>query len=174
MRSISSLTKKGQLNALGPAIIALVIAAVFLVLGLIVIQSTLETDVISKANSRTVVNETVATVNQAGDYLGGSADPACSASIIRVINASTGLEVPSTNYSVTDCQIFQVGGGYHNNTPWNVTYSYTYGDQAYSQGNETIVGLGGFADFWEIIVLAIVITIVIGLLLSVFGGRARR
>ncbi len=48
------------------------------------------------------------------------------------------------------------------------------GTDAYAAANDTIVGLATFADFWEIIVLAIVITIVIGLLLIVFGGRARR
>jgi len=50
----------------------------------------------------------------------------------------------------------------------------TAGTEAYNAANLTIVGLGTFADFWEIIVLAIVITVVIGLLLVVFGGRGRR
>lgn len=50
----------------------------------------------------------------------------------------------------------------------------TAGTEAYDAANETLVGLGTFADFWEIIVLAIVITVVIGLLLVVFGGGARR
>ena len=31
--------------------------------------------------------------------------------------------------------------------------------EAYSAANKTVVGLGTFADFWEIIVLAIVITL---------------
>jgi len=47
----------------------------------------------------------------------------------------------------------------------------TVGTDAYVAANATLVGLGTFADFWEIIVLAIVITVVIGLLLVVFGGR---
>ena len=45
---------------------------------------------------------------------------------------------------------------------------------AYKAANKTIAGLATFADFWEIIVLAIVITVVIGLLLVIFGGRGRR
>ena len=49
----------------------------------------------------------------------------------------------------------------------------TSGTEAYTAANKTIVGLGTFADFWEIIVLAIVITVVIGLLLVVFGGGRR-
>jgi hypothetical protein len=34
--------------------------------------------------------------------------------------------------------------------------------------------MASFSDFWEIIVLAIVISVVIGLLLTVFGGRTGR
>lgn len=50
----------------------------------------------------------------------------------------------------------------------------TSGTEAYTAANLTVEGLGTFADFWEIIVLAIVITVVIGLLLVVFGGGRRR
>lgn len=50
----------------------------------------------------------------------------------------------------------------------------TAGTEAYEAANLTVVGLGTFADFWEIIVLAIVITVVIGLLLVVFGERGGR
>lgn len=50
----------------------------------------------------------------------------------------------------------------------------TAATEAYEAANKTVVGLGKFADFWEIIVLAIVITVVIGLLLVVFGGRSKR
>jgi len=46
--------------------------------------------------------------------------------------------------------------------------------EAYNASNLTVVGLGTFADFWEIIVLAIITTVVIGLLLAVFGGRRGR
>ena len=50
----------------------------------------------------------------------------------------------------------------------------TAATDAYEAANLTLVGLGTFADFWEIIVLAIIISVVIGLLLTVFGGGARR
>lgn len=49
----------------------------------------------------------------------------------------------------------------------------TVGSEAYKAANETVVGLGTFADFWEIIVLAVVIAVVIGLLLVVFSARGR-
>jgi uncharacterized membrane protein YhaH (DUF805 family) len=47
----------------------------------------------------------------------------------------------------------------------------TSGTDAFVAANKTVVGLATFADFWEIIVLAIVITVVISLLLVVFAGR---
>lgn len=51
---------------------------------------------------------------------------------------------------------------------WDQTDS---GTEAYSAANETIVGMGKFADYWDLIVLAIVITVVISLLLVVFSLR---
>jgi len=86
--------KKGQVQSIAPAILALVFAAIVLVFGLVITQSLRDTQV-----------------------------------------------------STTD---------------------------AYQAANKTIAGLATFADFWEIIVLAIVITVVIGLLLVIFGGRGRR
>lgn len=94
MRNIFSQKKRGQINNLAPAILALVFAAVVLVFGLVI-----------------------------------------------------GQELRDTQTAATD---------------------------AYIAANKTVVGLGTFADFWEIIVLAVVITVVIGLLLLVFGGRKQR
>ncbi len=48
------------------------------------------------------------------------------------------------------------------------------GTDAFIAANDTVVGLATFADFWEIIVLAVVITVVIGLLLVVFSGSRMR
>ena len=50
----------------------------------------------------------------------------------------------------------------------------TAATDAYVAANDTISGLATFADFWEIIVLAVVISVVIGLLLVVFGGGSKR
>jgi len=94
---LKPLSKKGQLNTLAPAILALVFAAIVLVFGLVITQSLRDT---------------------------------------------TGTAAAPTT--------------------------------AYNAANDTIAGLATFADFWEIIVLAIVIAVVIGLLLVVFGGRSRR
>lgn len=47
----------------------------------------------------------------------------------------------------------------------------TAGSVAYAAANKTVAGLGTFADFWSIIVLAIVIAVVVGLLLLVLSSR---
>ena len=95
------MSKKGQIQSLAPAMIALVLAAVLLVFGLIMLQELRDTAVV--AGSASLLNDT-----------------------------------------------------------------------AFTAANATIIGMGTFADFWEIIVLAIVISIVIGLLLMVFGGSSQR
>ena len=47
----------------------------------------------------------------------------------------------------------------------------TTGSEAFTAANKTVVGLGTFADFWSIIVLAVVIAVVVGLLLMVLSSR---
>ena len=49
----------------------------------------------------------------------------------------------------------------------------TTGTEAWTAANDTLTGLASFSDFWTIIVLAVVITVVIGLLLVVFGGAGQ-
>ena len=165
--------KRGQVGALSGNVIGLGIAAIVLVLLLVIAQNMRDMDIVTKVNSGSAVNESLTTVNQAGDALDADTNPACVATIVRVINGSTGIEVPSTNYTTVGCIVYQVGGGYNNNTPWNVTYSFTYADQAYVAGNKSIVGLATFADFWVIIVLAIVAAVVIGIIFGVFSRKAR-
>jgi len=45
------------------------------------------------------------------------------------------------------------------------------GTEAREAANETLVGMGKFSDYWDLIVLAIVITVIISLLLVVFSLR---
>jgi len=172
MGKLISLSKKGQVNTLVPAIIAIIIAATFLVLGLVMLQSIRDIDIVTQANTASVANESV-TPTDAGTALAANTNYACAATISQVLNDSGGIiEIAPGNYSVSGCILTNLTSEYP--SAWNVTYSYTYGDEAYRAGNETVVGLGTVADFWEIIILAVVVSIVIGLLLTVFGGRKQR
>jgi len=93
-------SKKGQLSGLSGSILGLLLAAIFLILGMVILQSIKDTDIVDTGTS---INETV-----------------------------------------------------------------------YQAVNNTLAGLGTFGDFWEIIVLAIVAAVVIGILIASFGRRSGR
>ena len=173
MRSI--LSKKSQLQTLAPSIIALVLAATLLIVGLIMIQEMRDTDVVSKANTATVTNQALGTVVSGTDEVLSTAS-ACSATSVALTNATSGAAISSGNYTYTACTVTPTPDTVWNNTAWNATYTYTYGDETYDSATATVTGMGAFADFWQIIVLAIVISIVIGLLLVLFAepGKNRR
>lgn len=163
--------KRGQLNNLAPAILALVFAAVVLVFGIIMSQELTDTPNDVLVN---VTNETGGWINTTTYTLDNANACNFNAPVITTAwNATSGAVIGSGNYTVSSAGVVSNAS----TTAWNSVnfrYTYNWGDEACLSGNATVVGLGTFADFWEIIVLAIVITIVIGLLLIVFGGRKER
>jgi len=171
--------KKAQVSSLAPAIIAMILAAFVLVTGLIMLQALRDVDSLDQELSITNINETVASVSETGTQV-ADVDAAAfnNFAISECINATTGDVIPTTNYTIIDVGYIAFTAGADaagaNNSDWNCTYSYTAGGSAFLGTNKTLVGLATFGSFWEIIVLAIVITIVIGLLLTVFGGRRAR
>ena len=169
-------SKKGQLNLLAPAVLALVFAAIILTIGLVINQEIRDTDIVSQDVTGSASNETLATVTEAGEDFANVGLPAVTCSISVVHNATDGVVIPATNYTQTNCNLASNTDTdiNFNNTNWNVTYTYAYGGSAFTASNDTVVGLGTFADFWGIIVLAIIAVVVIGLLLTVFGGRKAR
>ena len=175
-----SLSRKAQVQTLAPAIIALVLAAAILVFGLIILQELRDTEVISNTGVNSVVNETLTTVDEIGETVATAGTPAFANFVItQIVNVTNGDSISADNYTYTQAGVVSyngsaaVGEGF-NNTNWAVTYTYTGAETAYTTSNSTLAGLATFADFWEIIVLAIVISIVIGLLLIVFGGGRRQ
>jgi len=173
MKSI--LSKKGQLNALAPAILALIFAAVVLTVGLVITQKLVDTQ--DGQNTLSVSNETITAYagTENKTVAGASTCGFGTAGSVVIYNTTNDVIVlASGNYTAyTDGNIVNLSATYAI-YPLKVSYDYTWGDETCVAGNSTIVGLGTFADFWEIIVLAIVITVVIGLLLVVFGRQGRR
>ncbi len=177
MRPISTSSKRGQLNTLAPAIIALVLAGLLLIFGLIIMQELRDTDVITKANAVTVNNETLAAmVPGTGVLVARSGDVSFGGfGVITVYNNSGAVQLDTGNFTIAANGLVNGStSAIYNDTVWNVTYSFTHGDEAFSAANLTVVGLGTFANFWEIIVITVILMIVIGLLLVTFGGSRRR
>ncbi|KKL04708.1 hypothetical protein LCGC14_2613390, partial [marine sediment metagenome] len=143
--------RKGQLNTLAPAILALVFAAIVLVFGLIMTQEL--TNTTAGDTTASVTNETVLSADDSIMEITNSG--ACgfgtwNASL--VLNTSIGIAGATTNETLlegTDYTIFEANGSFANTTStWNrsdVTYTYTWGDVACEAGNKTVVGLGTFA-----------------------------
>ena len=169
--------KNGQVNTLAPAIIALIFAAIVLVFGLVMSQELRDTQ--TATILATVANESLVawtgTANQTVDKVTECGFGSITTASVVVYNVTgSNVIIPAANYTVWS------DGNMINTTDhstlraWRVSYPYTWGGEACVGANATVVGLGSFADFWEIIVLAIVITVVIGLLLIIFGGTGRR
>ena len=177
MRNLIS-SKKGQtVQSLPMIIMTLVFAAIILVMGLIITQEL--TDTTSGDQTGTVAaNETLTLT--AASIVSPAHTHATDCGYASWTPTAVYNDTDGTNetLAVTTDYTVNADGTLTNVTYWEtplfVTYTYTWGGITCEQANLTVVGLGTFADFWEIIVLAIVITIVIGLLLVVFGGRRER
>jgi len=170
-------SRRAQTQNLAPAMIALVLAAMFLVFGLIMTQELRDTDAIDKVTQETVLNETeTRVINETPIYVDGTLTGYGGNSFVltSVDNGTTDI---TGNFSMTSTgQIYFTGTTAINNNTANRRINYTYwrGDEAYLGANKSLSGMATFADFWEIIVLAIVISVVIGLLLIVFASRSNR
>lgn len=171
MRSIA-INKKGQtgIAALPSSVIGLGIAGISLVLMLVVLSEMVDVDTVKKTLSSSIVNETI-TPSDTGTALACASYPGASTfSISAAYNdTSAGTLIAAGNYSVTSAGLLKNLTSEFTTNPWNVTYTCRYGDEAYISGNASIYGIGTFADFWVIIVLAIVAAVVIGIIFGAFG-----
>ena len=179
MRSLlSKQHKKGQVGGLAPAIISLVFAGIVLVMGIIMSQGI--TDTRDGTEIGTIsVNETLTLTATSIVTPAHAHQTDCGYESWTPTAVYNDTDLGNQTLAVTTDYTINAANGTISNvtyweTPLKVTYTYTWGGEACEVGNLTVVGLGTFADFWEIIVLAIVITVVIGLLLVIFGGQQRR
>ena len=96
MRISPVLNKKGQVQLLAPAILALVFAAILLVFGLIMTQEIRDTDIVTSSLSISVVNETLTTVTYDGEIIVGANAPGFNNWVVGIVtNASSGDQVQS-------------------------------------------------------------------------------
>ncbi len=166
--------RKGQVNTLAPSILALVFAAIVLIFGIIMAQELTNTTAGNDLGTISV-NESI-TISNAGESTAVSGSKSCgftSWNPTQVLNATPDVMTEGGNFTVNagNGTLFNLTSS---GTAWKVVYTYNHGGESCDAGNLTVVGLGTFGDFWVIIVLAIVITIVIGLLLVIFGTGGRQ
>lgn len=173
MRALSS--KRGQVGNLAPAMLSLIFAAVVLIFGIIMTQSLKDNPTLK--SQFTTTNETNAWINQTTYQL--TAEDGLKTNnfaIVSIVNATggDGNVLTAANYTLNTATGTLVNASVTTWSNVNITYTYYSGGDAWDAANNTTAGLGTFGSYWEIIVLAIIISVVIGLLLSVFGGRRAR
>jgi len=162
----------------GLSVLLSVIAMLFMI-GLIVMVfviagSKLQTAVETSGSAGNFYNETVPTVNDAGDVLAqfSSYQGATGCSAIRVTNETSGTIIASGNYSLgaETCNIKYVATGVgdqqFNGTGWNVTYTFSYvtdGFEASQTINDTYNSLDDVTDWFPtfIVLTAMVVLILL-------------
>ena len=164
------------MQSLAPAILALIFAAVVLVFGLIITDNLM----LSQSNTQhTVINQSLTSVTSNSSVNSSGFCGFNSFTITSIYNATGDVLLSTGNYSSENSRtgvVLYTGVGTLYDETWNISYTFEAADDetVCSAANNTIGGLSNFSDFWAIIVLAVVIAIVIGLLLLVFGGRRER
>lgn len=92
-----------------------------------------------------------------------------SATVTSVVNSTTGETVESANYTVSTCTITLASAldNTYNNSDWNVTYTFTYAGQSYEVINDTVNGISGTTDWFDIflvigaMIVLILLTVII-------------
>lgn len=152
-------------------ILALAVAAIALIMMLVIQQGMIDSNIVDANSQASFTNATL--TDATPRVLACSTRPGASCGgITAVTNATSGHTVAASNYTQNNCLVTDLAGPYAA-VSWNVTYSCTYGEETYLSTNKTLVGMGTFGDFWQIIVLSIVGAIVIGIIFSAFGGAKK-
>jgi hypothetical protein len=159
-------------------IIMVVIVGVVLVLGIyindVIGQTMKDTNV-----AGTIANETVTgltNVSGAGDYLSVYTleDVLCTIGV--VLNATSNVTVPASNYTNVNCLMYATNGSAYTGFNVKVSYTYTYtNDTAASLASDSVVSALSTGTSWiSILVVVGFATIILTMLTSGLGGAARR
>lgn len=159
-------------------VMTLMIAGFLFVVGLMMLDD-IYVNMADDAGS--VTNETLTSVTESGENVTEATRCGFNSLSITAMNNATGAgeAISSGNYTVnTRTGVIKFAGGADttwNNSNWNVSYTYLFGNSSACEStNKTIVGQGKFGDWVDLIVLAIVITIITSMILIGFAFRRTR
>jgi len=173
------MNKKGNINQLFPAILALVLVGVLIVLGIQVLEGFQATTYTSA--SANVINETLARASTAGITLATGAatkDYACG-SLVQVLNGTTGnVVIQLANFTQTNCLVKNAtdlaAGGYTATLRYSYPYTFnniTASTNAIASTHSALETVG--STWLPIIIVVIAAGIVLGILLGAFGGKKK-
>ena len=162
---------KAQLGNLQTIIIALVVIGLILGIGFLVMEE-FQDNLDNKV--ATIYNETLTTVTEKGEFANKNYTTTninCynSFTVISAFNATnvSAILIPSSNYTVDAAAgkvSFTTGNSLsYNNTDWNITYTFQYGNESCG-GVESTINVTSKIPTWLAIV---VILLIVGILLAI-------
>jgi len=115
-------------------------------------------------------NESLTAVDEIGDDFSVSWRSEVACTLLNVTNATSALQVPSTNYTQTNCNLKSKGAdsGF-NNTNWRIYYTYTYYDygNAYDSVNKTEESGATIINYLPLLFLAIIFGAILAVVLKI-------
>ena len=177
--------KKAQIGNLQGIVLSLVVIGIVLGIGFLVLsefKDTINTDVGS------VVNETLTTVGDSvtSPEIVATSTTNCFGNFVptTVTNATSATLITSGNYTYNSNGTIWYTGiedfeGF-NNSNWNVTYTYTYGDEACGSIEDTETAMNTIPTWFTIIVILAIVGILLAIVFKVlpnasgsgsFGGK---
>jgi len=173
MRKIN---KRGNLDLILTGVFVFTLAGFLLVMGLIMLDD-IYLDIADETASP--VDETLTTVdNVTGEQVTATSNCGFHGfSVGNIANLTEGSDINSANYTVDSRTgvVKAVGTSEYADDSWVINYSYSFSNNSVCDAtNKTISGQGSFADYFDLMILAVVIAVVISLLLVVFNLRRVR
>jgi hypothetical protein len=133
------------------------------------------------AYSGTLTNETLTTVDDAGEDLSVRTLHLVDCSVTAAYNATGGEEITSGNYTETNCNVAYTGvaGGRYNNTNWDVMVDYTYKTTGIRDTLSNVsvaipIFFSNALTWFSLLSVVIVIATVVIVVRMVRGGTSRR
>lgn len=167
--------KKGQLQLITFGVITLAMAGFLLIMSMIMLDTLM---VNNNDLTLIVTNETVTPAHEAGVRIVNNGRCGFSSfTVLNLNNATSAVIIGLKNYTWGDrdgiLKFASPANEWTNvSTKLNVTYSYSYSnDSACISANETVFGMGRFADYINLIALAIIITVIISLIMVIVSRR---
>lgn len=165
--------KKGiQLNEAVGAILALVLTAMMVILGIFMISSIGSS---APAISQVVTNESGGFINSSGYRLADYNSTSCNfaaASITQVVNASSGAVIAAGNYSLNaNNTLVNLTAPIYNSV--KVSYTYQWGGPACQSAASTVSNFSNYPALVGLVGTIVFLGIVIGVLMMAFMGTRK-
>jgi hypothetical protein len=157
--------------------VVITIVGVALGLGSLIVNEIQDTDMVSVDQTNVLGNETL--TNASSMQLANSRIVASTFGLWNGTTTGT-IPIPADNYTLTcsgtsacTVEILAYGHGWSNTTHFNASYSYltVIEGSAYNITGEGLEGLDTTAGFIPVVAIVLVGAIVIGLIVSTFGGK---